>query len=642
MKFPTMFSPINIGTVTVPNRFVVPPMGNNFANTDGSLSDRSAAYYEARAKGGFGLITIESTVVYSEAKGGPRKPCLFTDDTVESFRKVAERCHRYGAKLNIQLQHAGPEGNSKLTGYPLKAASAMASHCGGEIPVAMPTEEVYRLIEAYGDAAARAQRAGIDMVEVHCAHGYLVSTFISARTNKRTDEFGGCFENRMRLPRLIIENIRRKTGNMPILCRINARDEGEGGLTVQDAAAVAAYLEQECGVDALNVSRSIHLHDEFMWAPNNTHGGFNADLVTEIKKAVSIPVITVGRYTEPQYAELLVKQGRADLVAFGRQSIADPELPVKARTGHLETLAPCIACLLGCVPNMLAGRPITCAMNPCVGREAEITPAEVQKKVLVIGGGPGGMYAAMMCAKRGHDVMLLEKNAELGGHLLVASYPPAKGEIAPAIRSLIVRCREAGVDIRTGVSVTPELVSELKPDAVIVATGSVPLILSIPGLADCGYVNAEDMLTGKANVGKKVLIVGGGMVGAEAAEHLAERGHDCDIVEMKPVVGEDIMPEPRKYIMASLEHHKVGQFTNARVSEFFADGVAYTSTLDGSTHELRGYDNVVLAMGYRSNNTLSAELEKLVPQVIVIGEARQAPGNSMLATGDALNAALAI
>ena len=642
MKFPTMFSPIQIGTVTVPNRFVVPPMGNNFANTDGSLSERSAAYYEARAKGGFGLITIESTVVYSEAKGGPRKPCLFTDDTVDSFREVAERCHRYGAKVNIQLQHAGPEGNSKLTGYPLKAASAMASHCGGEIPVAMPTDEVYRLIEAYGDAAARAQRAGIDMVEVHCAHGYLVSTFISVRTNKRTDEFGGCFENRMRLPRLIIENIRRKTGNMPILCRINARDEGEGGLTAQDAAAVAAYLEQECGVDALNVSRSIHLHDEFMWAPNNTHGGFNADLVTEIKKAVSIPVITVGRYTEPQYAELLVRQGRADLVAFGRQSIADPELPVKARTGHLETLTPCIACLLGCVPNMLAGRPITCAMNPCVGREAELVPAELQKKVLVIGGGPGGMYAAMMCAKRGHDVILLEKNTELGGHFLVASYPPAKGEIAPAIRSLIVRCREAGVDIRLGVTVTPELVKELNPDAVIVATGSTPLILPIPGLADCGYVNAEDMLTGKYNVGKKVLIVGGGMVGAEAAEHLAERGHACDIVEMKPVVGEDIMPEPRKYIMASLEHHKVGQFTNARVSQFFTDGVAYTSTLDGNTHELRGYDSIVLAMGYRSNNTLSAELEKLVPQVIVIGEARQAPGNSMLATGDALNAALAI
>ena len=643
MKYPTMFSPIQIGTVTVPNRFVVPPMGNNFANTDGTLSDRSAAYYEARAKGGFGLITIESTVVYSEAKGGPRKPCLFTDDTVDSFKRTIDRCHRYGAKVSIQLQHAGPEGNSKLTGFPLKAASPMASHCGGEIPEAMPTEEVYRLIECYGDAAARAQRAGVDMVEVHCAHGYLVSTFISARTNKRTDEFGGCFENRMRLPRLIIENIRKKTGgNLPILCRINARDEGEGGVTVQDAAVIASYLEQECGVNAIHVSRSIHLHDEFMWAPNNTHGGFNADLVTEIKKAVSVPVITVGRYTEPQYAESLVREGRADLVAFGRQSIADPELPLKARTGQLETLTPCIACLLGCVPNMLAGRPITCAMNPTVGREAEIVPAEVSKRVVVIGGGPGGLYAAWMCAKRGHQVTLLEKSEELGGHLLVASYPPAKGEIAPAIRSLIVRCRQAGVDIHTGTAATPELIQQLAPEAAIVATGSTPLVLPIPGLADCGYINAEDMLTGKQNVGKKVLIVGGGMVGAEAAEHLAERGHQCDIVEMKPVVGEDIMPEPRKYIMASLEHHKVGQITNAKVSEFFTDGVRYTSTVDGTEGELRGYDNIVLAMGYRSNNPLEEPLKALVPQVFVIGEARQAPGNSMIATGDALNAALAI
>ncbi len=643
MKYPTMFSPIQIGTVTVPNRFVVPPMGNNFANTDGTLSDRSAAYYEARAKGGFGLITIESTVVYSEAKGGPRKPCLFTDDTVDSFKRTIDRCHRYGAKVSIQLQHAGPEGNSKLTGFPLKAASPMASHCGGEIPEAMPTEEVYRLIECYGDAAARAQKAGVDMVEVHCAHGYLVSTFISARTNKRTDEFGGCFENRMRLPRLIIENIRKKTGgNLPILCRINARDEGEGGVTVQDAAVIASYLEQECGVNAIHVSRSIHLHDEFMWAPNNTHGGFNADLVTEIKKAVSVPVITVGRYTEPQYAEILVREGRADLVAFGRQSIADPELPLKARTGQLETLTPCIACLLGCVPNMLAGRPITCAMNPTVGREAEIVPAEVSKRVVVIGGGPGGLYAAWMCAKRGHQVTLLEKSEELGGHLLVASYPPAKGEIAPAIRSLIVRCRQAGVDIHTGTAATPELIQQLAPEAAIVATGSTPLVLPIPGLADCGYINAEDMLTGKQNVGKKVLIVGGGMVGAEAAEHLAERGHQCDIVEMKPVVGEDIMPEPRKYIMASLEHHKVGQITNAKVSQFFTDGVRYTSTVDGTEGELRGYDNIVLAMGYRSNNPLEEPLKALVPQVFVIGEARQAPGNSMIATGDALNAALAI
>ena len=642
-NFPNMFSPINIGTVTVPNRFVVPPMGNNFANTDGSMSERSAAYYEARAKGGFGLITIESTVVYKQAKGGPRKPCLFSDEVVPSFKRVADACHAYGAKVSIQLQHAGPEGNSKLTGYPLKAASAIAPSAGREIPEAMPTEEVYRLIECYGDAARRAQLAGIDMVEVHCAHGYLVSTFISARTNKRTDEFGGCFENRMRLPRLIIENIRKKTGgNMPILCRINARDEGDGGVDVHDAAAIAAYLEQVCGVDAIHVTRSIHIHDEFMWAPNITHGGFNAELGAEIKRAVSVPVILVGRFTEPQYAELLVKQGRADLIAFGRQSIADPELPNKARNGQLEKLTPCIACLLGCVPNMLQGRPITCAMNPCVGREAELKPAEVRKNVVVIGGGPGGMYAARLCALRGHSVTLLEKDAELGGHFLVASYPPGKGEISGAIRSFIVNCREAGVDIRTGTEATPELVASLKPDAIIIATGSVPLRLPIPGLDSCGCSTAEDVLTGKADTGKRVLVVGGGMVGCECVEFLTEREHIVDMVEMKPVIGEDIVPEARKYIMANLEKHKVTQRVNARVKQFYADGVDFIDTVTGEDAAMRGYDSVVLAMGYRSNNTLEEQLKVLAPQVIVIGEARQAPGNSMEATGDALNAALAI
>ena len=642
-NFPNMFTPIQIGTVTVPNRFVVPPMGNNFANTDGSMSDRSAAYYEARAKGGFGLITIESTVVYKEAKGGPRKPCLFSDEVIPSFKAVADRCHAYGAKVSIQLQHAGPEGNSKLTGYPLKAASAIAPSAGREIPEAMPTEEVYKLIECYGDAARRAQLAGIDMVEVHCAHGYLVSTFISARTNKRTDEFGGCFENRMRLPRLIIENIRKKTGgNMPILCRINARDEGDGGVDVHDAAAIAAYLEQVCGVDAIHVTRSIHIHDEFMWAPNITHGGFNAELGTEIKRAVSVPVILVGRFTEPQYAELLVKQGRADLIAFGRQSIADPELPNKARNGQLEKLTPCIACLLGCVPNMLQGRPITCAMNPCVGRESELKPAEVRKNVVVIGGGPGGMYAARICALRGHSVTLLEKNAELGGHFLVAAYPPGKGEISGAIRSFIVNCREAGVDIRTNTEATPELIASLKPDAIIIATGSVPLRLPIPGLDTCGCSTAEDVLTGKVDTGKRVLVVGGGMVGCECVEFLTEREHIVDMVEMKPVIGEDIVPEARKYIMANLEKHKVTQRVNARVKQFYADGVDFTDTVTGEDAAMRGYDSVVLAMGYRSNNTLEEQLKDLAPQVIVIGEARQAPGNSMEATGDALNAALSI
>lgn len=642
MKFPTMFSPVQIGTVTVPNRFVVPPMGNNLANTDGTLSDRSLSYYQARAKGGFGLITIESTVVYQEAKGGPRKPCLFSDDTVESFRRVAEACHTYGAKVSIQLQHAGPEGNSALTGYPLKAASAMPASAGREIPEAVSNEEVYRIIECYGDAARRAQQAGIDMVEVHCAHGYLVSTFISQRTNNRTDEFGGCFENRMRLPRLIIENIRRKTGgNLPILCRINACDEVEGGQSVQDAAAVASYLEQECGVDALHVTRAVHLHDEFMWAPGVTHGGFNADLVTEIKQAVSVPVIAVGRFTEPQYAELLVKQGRADLIAFGRQSIADPELPAKARNGQLETLAPCIGCLLGCVPNMFAGKPITCAVNPCVGRECELSPATEKKRVTVVGGGPGGLYAAWACAVRGHQVTLVEKSNELGGNFRIAAYPTGKGQLTEDIRSMIVKCRQAGVDLRCGVEADEMLLRSLAPDAIILATGSTPLILPIPGLSDCGYVTAQDMLDGKAPMGKNVLVVGGGMVGCEAAEYLAERGHQVAVIEMKDVIAADVTPENRRYMFENFKENHVLLRPGAKVTQFYDDGVDY-ALADGTTDSLRGYDNIVLAMGSRSNTALKETAEKVAGQVLVIGEAAKAPGNAVLATGDALEAALKI
>ena len=642
MKFPTMFSPVQIGTVTVPNRFVVPPMGNNLANTDGTLSDRSLSYYQARAKGGFGLITIESTVVYREAKGGPRKPCLFSDDTVESFRRVADACHAYGAKVSIQLQHAGPEGNSALTGYPLKAASAMPASAGREIPEAVSNEEVYRIIECYGDAARRAQQAGIDMVEVHCAHGYLVSTFISQRTNNRTDEFGGCFENRMRLPRLIIENIRRKTGgNLPILCRINACDEVEGGQSVQDAAAVAAYLEQECGVDALHVTRAVHLHDEFMWAPGVTHGGFNADLVTEIKRAVSVPVIAVGRFTEPQYAELLVKQGRADLIAFGRQSIADPELPAKARNGQLETLSPCIGCLLGCVPNMFAGKPITCAVNPCVGRECELSPAPEKKRVTVVGGGPGGLYAAWACAVRGHQVTLVEKSNELGGNFRIAAYPTGKGQLTEAIRSMIVKCQLAGVDLRCGVEADEMLLRSLAPDAIILATGSTPLILPIPGLSDCGYVTAQDMLDGKAQMGKRILVVGGGMVGCEAAEYLAERGHQVAVIEMKDVIAADVTPENRRYMFENFEENHVLLRPGAKVTQFYTVGVDY-ALADGTAGSLRGYDNLVLAMGSRSNTALKETAEKVAGQVLVIGEAAKAPGNAVLATGDALEAALKI
>ena len=639
MKFKAMFQPIEIGNMTVKNRFVVPPMGNNFANTDGTMSEQSAAYYAERAKGGFGLITIEATVVHPDAKGGPRKPCLYDDSMIESFQKVIEACHREGAKVSIQLQNAGPEGNAKNAGAPIKAASSICTQCGRDIPQTLTTEEIYHLVDGYADAAERAWKAGADAVEVHMAHGYLVNSFLSPRTNKRVDEFGGCFENRMRFPRLIIEKIRERVGDrIAVLARINSSDEILGGNDVHDSAAIAACLE-DYGVDALHVSRSVHIRDEYMWAPTAVHGGFSADLVTEIKRAVTIPVITVGRFTEPQYAELLVREGRTDLVAFGRQSLADPEMPKKALEGRLEDMIPCIACLQGCVPSMYQGKPLCCLTNPFLGHESEQWKmAETSKKVMVIGGSVGGLCAAFVAAERGHSVTLYEAGHVLGGNMRLAAFPPGKGDITNMVRAYIHRCEKDGVRIILGQEVTMELIRKENPDAVIVATGAKPLVLPIEGIDQPEILSGSAVLDGTCAPGKKVLVVGGGMVGCEIAALLGEQEHEVDVIELRGEIGADVIREHKIYLMKDFEQYRIGQITGAKVCRFYKDGVEYESA-DGTRQEARGYDSVVLAMGYRSFNPFAGQIEKLGKEVYVIGDASQAR-RALDATSEAYQAAI--
>ena len=641
MRFKTMFSPIQIGPMTVKNRFVVPPMGNNFANPDGTWSDQSVAYYAERAKGQFGLITIEATVVHHGAKGGPKKPCLYDDSSIESLKKITDACHAEGAKVSIQLQNAGPEGNAKNAGAPIEAASAIPSVYGKDTPIEVPTEKVYELVKGYGDAAERAMKAGADAVEIHMAHGYLVNSFISPRTNKRVDEFGGNFENRMRFPRLIVEEVKRRVGGkVAILARINSSDEVEGGDDVHDSAAIAAYLE-DCGVEGLHVSRAVHIKDEYMWAPTAVHAGFSADLVTEIKRAVSIPVITVGRYTEPYYAELLLREGRADLVAFGRQSLADPHMPEKAMNDNLEDLVPCIACLQGCVANMYKGEPICCLVNPFLGHEAQGYPkAEKSKKVMVIGGGVAGMCAAFVAAERGHDVSLYESTDKLGGNMRLAAYPPGKGDITNMIRSYIVRCEKAGVKIHMNTTVDLEMVKAEKPDAVIVSTGSRTLILPIEGIENPAIIHGSDLLDGKRAAGKKVLVVGGGMVGCETAAFLGEQQHDVTVIEYRDTVGADVIHEHRVFLMEDFKNYGIKEITGAKVCKFFDDGVEYESP-DGSRHEVRGFDSVVLSMGFKNYNPFAEQLEELGQEVYVVGDATRAR-RALDATKEAYAAAMQI
>lgn len=624
MKFDAMFQPITIGPMTVKNRFVVPPMGNNFANTDGTMSEQSLAYYRERAKGGFGLITFEATVVHKGAKGGPRKPCLYDDTTIESFKKVIDACHAEGAKISIQLQNAGPEGNAKNAGAPIKAATSIPTTMGKDTPVEVTTEEVYEMVKGYGEAARRAMEAGADAVEIHMAHGYLINSFLSPRTNKRVDEFGGSFENRMRFSKLVIEEVKKTTeGKVAVLARINSSDEVLGGLDVHDSAAIASYLEA-CGLDGLHVSRAVHIKDEYMWAPTTIHGGFNAEHVEEIKRAVSIPVITVGRYTEPWFAELMVKEGRCDMVAFGRQSLADPAMPKKAEEDRLEDMIPCIACLQGCVCNMYAGNPICCLTNPFLGKESqEIKKAQKAKKVMVIGGGVAGLCAAFIAQEKGHEVTVYEKSDKLGGNMRLAAYPPGKGDITNMIRSYITRCEKAGVTIKMNQEVTLDFIKEERPDAVIIASGSKTLILPIEGIDMPSIIHGSDLLEGKRSAGKKVLVVGGGMVGCETAAFLGEQNHDVTVIEFRDTVGADVIHEHRIYLMEDFKNYGIKEITGAKVCKFFEDGVEY-ETADGIHHETRGYDSVVLSMGFRNYNPFGEEINDIVPETYVIGDAIRA------------------
>lgn len=625
MAYQYMYSPVKIGPMEVPNRFVVPPMGNNFANSDGTWSDQSRAYYEARAAGGYGLVTVEATVVHRGAKGGPLKPCLYSDESIASLRAIAKACHAHGAKVSVQLQNAGPEGNAKNAGAPLQAASPIPAACGRDVPEEVPTEKVYELVRGYGDAAERALKAGVDAVEVHMAHGYLVSSFISPRTNKRLDEFGGSFENRMRFPRLILEEIRNRVGGkMAVLCRINAADEEPGGIDVNDACIIARYLE-ECGADGLHVSRAVHLKDEFMWAPTAVHAGFNIELVAKIKECVSVPVIAVGRFTDPHLPELFVGQGKCDLVAFGRQSLADPAMPQKYAEGRSEDVMPCIACLQGCVANMYAGKPIRCLANPRLGHECEaISAADPAKRVVVVGGGVAGLAVAAISAERGHETILLEESSTLGGNMRLASFPPGKGDIVDMVRSWLVRAQKAGVDIRTGVAATPDAIARLEPDEVVVATGAKALELPIEGIGNPAIIKGGEVLTGKRYPGKNVLIAGGGMVGCEIADLLGELGHNVSVVEYRNALAADMVAEHRTVIMRSFSEHGVRQVPNAKICRFFADGVEYEEAKTGMRHELRGFDSVVLAMGYVANDSLSDKLLQQGLKVHVIGDAVEA------------------
>lgn len=624
-KLKHLFTPIKIGPMELKNRIVMPAMGTSLANLDGSVSDETFSYYTARAKGGVGLIITEITNVHITSKT-PRGLTLHEDSLIPHWRELAAAVHAYGGKIWPQLAHQGRQVPSIRTGYQPMAASAIPCPMIKEMPREMTREDIETIVEAFCEAARRAQDAGLDGVEIHGAHGYLVCNFMSPASNKRTDEYGGSITNRLRFAIEIVTRIKAKCGSdFPVGIRLSSNEMIPGGLTPEEVEIICPMLA-DAGYDALSLSRAGYPAFRWLIPPAGTPVGLLTAYSQRVKQTVNIPVMVAHRINDPIIADQVIAQGKADLACMGRALIADPDLPNKAAAGRFDEIIPCISCNQGCLGRLINEQlPLRCMINPITAHETEmaLVPVRKPKKVLVAGGGISGLEVARVAALRGHRVTLCEKTERLGGQFNLAAVPPTKQEYAKAVQYLRSQAQKAAVEFKLGQEVTPAVVNEIQPDVVVVATGAAPILPSgLPGVGKPAVVTAHDVLAGRKVVGDKVVIIGGGEVGCETADYVRERGtKDITLIEMLADVALDMVPWSKEFLMDRLAEHGIKILTSATVKELLDDGVVFTR--DGQEQTIRGVNNVILAMGAKSVDDLSAAIKDTVPEVYVIGDAHK-------------------
>lgn len=616
-----IFSPISVGSVKIKNRLAVAPMVTCFCDKEGMATDRFIAYHEAKARGGWGLIIVEDYAV-DPAGRGFWTAGLWKDEQIASHAKLVEKVHCTGTKIVAQIYHAGRQTTSGLIGSQPVCPSPLACPALGEVPRELTVEEIRYIVSQFGDTARRAQQAGFDGVEVHGAHGYLVAEFMSKYANKRVDEYGGPLGNRLRFPLEIIADIREKCGpDFLIDFRISGDEKVAGGRTIEETKAIAVQLE-EAGVDMLHITAGTY---ESSWAiipPMQIGTGWIVDYAAEVKSVVSIPVITVGRINDPLLAESILLSGKADLIAMGRASLADPELPNKFLEGRYEDIRQCIGCQQGCLEVLFRNEPIGCLVNPSCGYEYldELKRAKSPRRVTVVGGGPAGMEAARAAALAGHEVTLYEKMGRLGGQFAVAAVAPGKGDVAAYLSWASRQIEKLGVHIKLNTEYTAEACRKEKPDNVIVATGATSAKPAIPGIDGENVSYAVDVLSGRIPAAGTVVIAGGGVIGCETAVYLASLGKAVTIVEMLPSIARDEEGTRRFMLMKMMEEAKITVCTDSEITEIAADGV--TTKKDGDSCRIPA-DAVVLAFGMTSNNSLAKELEGQIT-LTVVGDAAKA------------------
>lgn len=613
--YPNIFKPITVNRTTFKNRVVMTPMGTNYGEPDGQMSYQHINYYRLRAKGGTGLIIVENANVdFPTGSNGTSQIRIDHDSFMPRLYKLTDTTHDEGGMVAIQINHAGASASSARTGVQPVSSSNVPSKDGGEEPRPLTKEEMEVIVKKYGEAAKRAVTAGFDAVEVHCGHSYLISQFLSPIYNKRTDEFGGSPENRARFGRMVLEEVRKQVGPFtPILCRISADEMLPGGNTLEDCLEYLQYFDEF--VDVYNVSAGLNQSLQYQIDSNCYADGWRSYMAKAVKEKYGKPVITMGNIRSPKVANEILERGDADFIGIGRGLIADPDWVNKAEFGCEDDIRKCISCNIGCAGNRIGNnRPIRCTVNPAVLEGEEYRKLKVNKacNVVVIGGGTTGMEAACTAAEVGCSVFLIEKADHLGGLAVEISKFPDKNRLRDFPDYLERRMAKLH-NLHTFLSTeaTPEFVKSLNPDVIVNATGSLPLILPIPGLKE--NVNKEG---GKVKTvlgvidnlpnypedltGKKAVIVGGGAVGLDVVEYFAPKGADTTVIEMMPAIGAGLDPITKVSIADLMKKYDVHQRPSTALQEVKPDCFVVKNP-DGEIEEVP-FDYGCICMGLKSNN----------------------------------------
>ncbi len=626
--FMKLFEPGQIGRLQLKNRIVMPAMGNHWS-TDGFVTQRHIDYYVERARGGVGLVTTEGCSVQYPIGKGWQQMSVDDDKFIPGLGKLVEAIKKNGAKAAIQIHHAGAAAPTRLTGglTPGGPSAVYRPHYVtiAEQSRALSKDEIKVIRDCYIEAAVRGWKAGFDAVEIHAAHHYLLAQFHSPAWNERSDEYGGSIANRARLTLEIIRGIKDRIPELPLICRFNGCEYGAEeyfrtpGLTLDDAIEIARLVEAS-GADAVHISAFGWGKESLKMVP--AHPGEFVPLAEAVKKAVRIPVIAVGRLT-PDVAEEVLRNGKADFISVGRALLADPYFANKIQAGKLEDITPCICCW----ECMGQPRDNICTVNARNGFEglfpSPLAKAPRLKKVFIIGGGPGGMEAARVSARRGHDVTLFEKNADLGGQLLVGDKPAAKKNLGLLRPYLVKQLGKSGVTVKLSCEAAAEMILKNKPDAVIIASGGKAVVPDIKGLETAHAVDAVDFLAGDMKTGSKVVIIGGELVGCELADVLSEqKGRDITILRR----GKEFMTGTRVggmrfALLNRLVERGVKLMPGVAYKEATAKGLLVSN--ENGQEQFLPADIIIIAAGSVQDTALVSVLRGIIPEVYIIGDASQ-------------------